>query len=135
MSKSAESPKGLIMALDDPDAIRRKFRRAVTDPGSSVRYDVEHKAGVSNLLTILAAATGRAPDDVAEGYDQYGPLKDDTADAVIELLRPIRERYAELAADQALAEAVLKLGADKAREVASATLARAQDAVGLLPAG
>jgi tryptophanyl-tRNA synthetase len=135
MSKSAESPKGLIMALDDPDAIRRKFRRAVTDPGSSVRYDVEHKAGVSNLLTILAAATGRTPEEVAEGYDQYGPLKDDTADAVIELLRPVRERYAELAADRAIAEAVLKLGADKAREVASATLARAQDAVGLLPAG
>jgi tryptophanyl-tRNA synthetase len=135
MSKSAESPKGVVMALDDPDTIRRKFRRAVTDPGSSVRYDVEHKAGVSNLLTILAAASGRTPEEVAEGYDQYGPLKADTADAVIELLRPVRERYAELAADQAIAEAVLKLGADKAREVASATLARAQDAVGLLPAG
>jgi tryptophanyl-tRNA synthetase len=135
MSKSAESPKGVVMALDDPDTIRRKFRRAVTDPGSSVRYDVEHKAGVSNLLTILAAASGRTPEEVAEGYDQYGPLKADTADAVIELLRPVRERYAELAADQAIAEAVLKLGADKAREVASATLARTQDAVGLLPAG
>jgi tryptophanyl-tRNA synthetase len=135
MSKSAESPRGVVMALDDPDTIRRKFRRAVTDPGSSVRYDVEHKAGVSNLLAILAAVTGRTPEELAEGYDQYGPLKADTADAVIELFRPIRERYAELAADPGVADAVLKLGADKARAVAAATLARAQDAIGLLPAG
>jgi len=133
MSKSAESPKGMIMVLDDPDAIERKFRRAVTDPGASVRFDLEHKPGVSNLLQILAAATGKAPEDVADDYDQYGTLKADAAAAVIELLRPVRERYAELAADPAAAEAVLKQGADKARSVASETLARAQDAVGLLP--
>ena len=135
MSKSAESPKGVVMALDDPDAIRRKFRRAVTDPGSSVRYDVEHKAGVSNLLAVLAAVTGRTPEEVAEDYDQYGPLKADAADAVVELFRPVRERYAELASDPGLADAVMKQGADKARSVAAATLARAQDAIGLLPAG
>jgi tryptophanyl-tRNA synthetase len=135
MSKSAESPKGVVMALDDPDAIRRKFRRAVTDPGSSVRYDVEHKAGVSNLLAILAAVTGRTPEELAEDYDQYGPLKVDAADAVVELFRPIRERYTELASDAGLADAVMKQGADKARSVAAATLARAQDAIGLLPAG
>ncbi len=135
MSKSAESPKGVVMALDDPDAIRRKFRRAVTDPGSSVRFDFEHKPGVSNLLAILAAVTGRKPEEVAEGYDQYGPLKADAADAVIELLRPIRERYAELSSDPGIADAVMKQGADKARTVASATLGRAQDAIGLLPAG
>ncbi len=133
MSKSAESPKGMIMVLDDPDAIERKFRRAVTDPGASVRFDLEHKPGVSNLLQILAAATGKAPEDVADDYDQYGTLKADAAAAVIDLLRPVRERYAELAADPAAAEAVLKQGADKARSVASETLARAQDAVGLLP--
>jgi tryptophanyl-tRNA synthetase len=135
MSKSAESPKGVVMALDDPDTIERKFKRAVTDPGASVRYDLEHKPGVSNLLTILAAATGRAPEEVAEGYEQYGPLKADAAAAVIELLRPIRERYAELADDPAAAEAVLKHGADKARAVASGTLARAADALGLLAPG
>ncbi len=133
MSKSAESPKGTVMVLDPPEAIERKFRRAVTDPGASVRYDVEHKPGVSNLLSILAAATGRRPEEVAQGYDQYGPLKADTAAAVIDLLRPVRERYEELAADPAAAEAVLKQGADKARSVASPTLGRAQEAVGLLP--
>ena len=135
MSKSAESPKGVVMVLDEPEAIERKFRRAVTDPGASVRFDVEHKPGVSNLLQILAAATGKAPEEVAEEYDQYGPLKADAAAAVIELLRPVRERYAELAADPAIADAVLKQGADKARTVAAETLARAQDALGLLPPG
>ncbi|MGI9032217.1 MAG: tryptophan--tRNA ligase [Acidimicrobiales bacterium] len=135
MSKSAESPKGVVMALDDPDTIERKFKRAVTDPGANVRYDLEHKPGVSNLLQILAAVTGRAPEDVAQAYDQYGPLKADAAAAVIELLRPIRERYAELADDPGFAEAVLKQGADKARAVAAATLARAQDTLGLLATG
>jgi tryptophanyl-tRNA synthetase len=135
MSKSAESPKGTVMVLDEPDAIERKFRRAVTDPGTSVRFDFEHKPGVSNLLQILAAVTGRAPEEVADDYDQYGPLKGDTAAAVIELLRPVRERYAELAGDPAIAEAVLKQGADKARAVASVTLRRAQEAVGLLAGG
>ena len=135
MSKSAESPKGIVMVLDDADTIRRKFRRAVTDPGASVRFDFEHKPGVSNLLQILAAAHGRSPEEVADDYEQYGPLKADTAEAVIELLRPLQERYAELAADPAIIEAVLKQGADKARAVASSTLARAQDAVGLLRAG
>jgi len=135
MAKSADSPKGVVMVLDEPDAIRRKFKRAVTDPGASVRFDFEHKPGVSNLLQILAAATGRSPEEVADAYDQYGPLKADAAEAVIELLRPLQARYSELAGDAAAAEAVLKQGADKARAVASTTLARAQDAVGLLRAG
>ncbi len=135
MSKSTESPKGMVMVLDDPDTIERKFRRAVTDPGATVRFDLEHKPGVSNLLQILAAATGRVPEELADDYDQYGTLKADAAAAVIELLRPLRQRYEELAADPAAAEAVLKQGADKARSVAAGTLARAQDAVGLLPPG
>ncbi|MDQ6797022.1 MAG: tryptophan--tRNA ligase [Actinomycetota bacterium] len=132
MSKTAESPKGMIMALDDPDTIERKLRRAVTDPGSTVRFDPEHKPGVSNLIQILAAATNRVPEDVGDEYDQYGTLKADTAAAVIELLRPLRERYADLAADPGAVEMVLAQGAAKARAVAADTLARAQDAIGLL---
>lgn len=132
MSKSSESPKGVVMALDDPDTIERKFRRAVTDPGSTVRFDVEHKPGVSNLIQILAAATGRVPEEVADEYDQYGTLKADTAAAVIELLRPLRERYGELAAEPGAVEGVLSRGAAKAGAVAAETLARAQDAIGLL---
>ena len=75
------------------------MKRAVTDTESEVRYDVAAKPGVSNLLSILAACTGRTPEAAAEGYTQYGPLKADTAEAVVELLRPIQARYHELEAD------------------------------------
>ena len=88
MSKSSESNAGLIQLLDDPDIIARKFKRAVTDSGTEVVYDPVDKPGVSNLLEILGAATGQAPADLAKGYTQYGPLKADAGDAVIELLTP-----------------------------------------------
>jgi len=136
MSKSADSPQGTVLALDSPDAIERKFKRAVTDADTgdgAVRYDPETKPGVSNLLTVLAMATGRAVDDIAGEYTQYGPLKADTASAVVELMRPLRERYAELAADPAGTAALLSRGADKAQAIAGATLARAKAAIGLLP--
>ncbi|HWI03467.1 MAG TPA: tryptophan--tRNA ligase [Acidimicrobiales bacterium] len=135
MSKSADSPQGTVLVLDEPEAIARKFKRAVTDTGSEVVFDPEKKPGVANLLAILAAATGRRPEGVAEGYTQYGPLKADTADAVIELVRPVRERYLELASDPEAVRATLRRGAEKAEAVAGATLARARDAVGLLPRG
>ena len=76
--------------LDDPEMIRRKFKRAVTDSENEVRYDPAEKPGVSNLLDILGAATDQAPADLAKGYTQYGPLKADAADAVVELLAPIQ---------------------------------------------
>jgi tryptophanyl-tRNA synthetase len=133
MSKSAESPQGTVLVLDEPAAIERKFKRAVTDTGTDVAFDPQKKPGVSNLLSILGAATGRHPAEVAEGYSQYGPLKADTAAAVVELLRPLRERYAELAADPEAVRSTLARGAEKAQGVASATLARAREAIGLLP--
>ena len=133
MSKSAESPQGTVLVLDDPKVIERKFKRAVTDTGTDVAFDPDKKPGVSNLLQILGAATARPPADVADGYTQYGPLKADTADAVVELLRPVRERYAELAADPEAVRSTLRRGAEKAEAVAAATLARASDAMGLLP--
>ena len=131
MSKSLES-SGSIQVLDDPDIINRKFKRAVTDSENEVRYDPATKPGVSNLLEILGAATGQKPDALAKGYTQYGPLKSDAADAVIELLTPIQERYRELAGDPGELAALLRKGADKARAVASVTLRRAYDAVGFL---
>jgi tryptophanyl-tRNA synthetase len=97
-----------------------------------VRYDPAEKPGVSNLLEILAAATGQTPQDVARGYTQYGPLKADAGEAVIELLAPIQQRYRELMTDRGELASLLVKGADKARAFASATLARAYDAVGLL---
>jgi tryptophanyl-tRNA synthetase len=135
MSKSAESPQGTILVLDDPATVERKFKRAVTDAGTDVAFDPENKPGVSNLLQILAAATGRQPAQVADGYSRYGPLKADTAEAVVELLRPVRRRYAELSSDPVAVRATLERGARKAAAVASATLARAGDAIGLLPRG
>jgi tryptophanyl-tRNA synthetase len=133
MSKSADSPQGTVLVLDSPDDVRRKVKRAVTDTGTDVRYDPETKPGVSNLLAILAVATGRGIEEVAAGYTQYGPLKADTAEALVEFLRPLRERYADLAADPGATAAILAQGAEKARAVAAATVERAKQAMGLLP--
>lgn len=133
MGKSHDSPMGTVYVLDPPKEIERKIKRAVTDIETEVRFDPEAKPGVSNLLTILAAATDRSPEDIAGDYTQYGQLKADAAAAVIELLRPVRERYQALEADPEATESVLARGAEKARSVASATLARAYDAIGLVP--
>ena len=132
MSKSVDSPQGTVMVLDPPDVIERKVSRAVTDSDGVVRFDVAAKPGVSNLLSILAASTGDSPEALADRYSQYGPLKKDTAAALIEVLRPIRERYESLAADRGAMTEVLRKGASKAREVAAVTYDRARAAVGLL---
>ena len=134
MSKSLDTASGTILLLDDPKAIERKVKRAVTDNDAEVRYDAAAKPGVSNLLSILASLTDRTPEEVAAGYTQYGPLKADTAAAVIEHLSPIQARYAALAADPGETTRILALGAAKAHERAGATLARAQGNIGLLPA-
>jgi tryptophanyl-tRNA synthetase len=133
MSKSLESPLGTVYVLDDLATIERKVKRAVTDTDGEVRYDPASKPGVSNLLSILAACTGRTPEEAAGGYTQYGPLKGDTAEAVVETLRPIQHRYAELATDPAETARLLALGAERARNVATGVLSRAREAVGLLP--
>jgi tryptophanyl-tRNA synthetase len=131
MSKSSESPQGTILLSDDPKDIERKIKRAVTDSSGDVAWDPEGRPGVSNLLSILGAATDRAPADLAEEYTQYGPLKADTAAALIEALRPIRERHAELAEDPGAADEILRVGATKASEIAAKTMARVRTALGL----
>ncbi len=133
MSKSLGGA-GCIMMLDDPAAIMKKFKRAVTDSESEVRYDVAAKPGVSGLLDILAAATGTTPHAAAEGYTQYGPLKSDTGEAVAAMLAPIQARYHELIGDRAELTRLLQIGSGRARTVASATLTRVYDAIGLVPA-
>jgi tryptophanyl-tRNA synthetase len=134
MSKSADTDSGLVNLLDDPAVVAKKFKRAVTDSESEVRYHREEKPGVSNLLEILSACTGETPEALAQRYTQYGPLKTDTGEAVVELLRPIQARYGELMADPGELQSLLRKGAGKARTVASATLARAQAAIGITPA-
>jgi tryptophanyl-tRNA synthetase len=132
MSKSADSPQGTVLVLDDPSVIARKFKRAVTDSAGEVRFDVATKPGVSNLLSIYAACTSTTPQAAAELFTQYGPLKSATADAVIEALRPVRERYTELSGEPGEVMRLVGRGAQRAREVAAVTLQRAQRAVGLL---
>ena len=134
MSKSTDSPQGTINLLDDLNAVERKIMRAVTDTDSEVRFDIATKPGVSNLLSILGACTGRTPDQAAEGYNQYGPLKKDTAAAVIETLRPIQTRYRELANDPGETARLLAIGSSKATEVAAPVLARARANMGFLTA-
>jgi tryptophanyl-tRNA synthetase len=133
MSKSSASDAGCIFLLDEASVVMKKFKRAVTDSDSEVRYDRQHKPGVSNLLDILAGATGANPEALAEGYSQYGPLKSDAAEAVIELLRPIQHRYRELTGDPAELASLLHTGAVRARSVAAATLERAYRNIGLVP--
>ncbi len=133
MSKSVESPLGTIGLLDSEEEITRKIRKAVTDTDGEVRYDRAAKPGLANLLDLLAAATGRTPVEVAEGYTRYGDLKKDVAAALSELLRPVRERRAELDGDPSYVGSVLADGAAHAHGVAAVTYAQAADAVGLLP--
>ena len=133
MSKSASSDSGIIFMLDDNATIEKKFKRAVTDSDGEVRYDREAKPGVSNLLDILSACTGTSIPELASRYSQYGPLKKDTGDAVVAVIEPVRNRYHELMADRAELARLVRIGNDRAREVASSTLARAHRNIGLMP--
>ncbi len=130
MSKSLDSPQGTVLVLDEPAAVERKIKRAVTDSDGEVRWDPEGKPGLANLLSILGAVTGQSPEALAGRYSQYGPLKADTAEAVVEALRPVQARYAELAADSTTADAILAKGAEKASTMAAATMARVRDRAG-----
>jgi tryptophanyl-tRNA synthetase len=137
MSKSAGSDAGLIYLFDDPKVIERKVKRAVTDldpPGpGAVRWEPEAKPGVSNLLEVIAALTGERPAEIAHRYENYGQLKAGAAEAVIETLRPLQDRYRELAQDPAHVQAILADGAGRASEIAARTFERARSAIGLLP--
>lgn len=133
MSKSAETDNGIVYLLDENSVIEKKFKRAVTDSDGVVAYDRANKPGVSNLLDILSAATGTPAEQLAESYSQYGPLKKDTGDAVIALVDPIRARYHELMNDKGELARLLKIGNQRAREVAAQTLDRAHRAIGLMP--
>jgi tryptophanyl-tRNA synthetase len=134
MSKSSTTDAGCIYLADDPATIMKKFKRAVTDSETEVRYDRAAKPGVSNLLEILAAATGGDPHALAGEFQQYGALKTATGEAVVAMLEPIQRRYAELMDDRGELARLLRVGADKARAVATATLERTYRAIGLLPA-
>jgi tryptophanyl-tRNA synthetase len=134
MSKSEDSPQGTVLVLDPPEVVAKKVRSAVTDSGSEVRHDPEGKPGVSNLIDLYAAATGssiEAAERELEG-SRYGVLKERVADAVVEFLRPVRERYESLAADPGEIDRRLAAGARTAASIATPVLERARRAAGLL---
>ena len=135
MSKSEDSPQGTIGVLEDPKAIAKKIKSAVTDSDTEVRHDRDAKPGVSNLIEIHAAVTGATIADVEREFGDggYGTFKIAVAEAVVEYLRPVRERYEELAADPGEVDRLLAIGADAATGIADPVLARASKAAGLLP--
>jgi tryptophanyl-tRNA synthetase len=135
MSKSASSPNGLIELLEDPARAAKKIRSAVTDTGREVLFDPETKAGVSNLLTIYSALTGRTVDDLVLAYagKGYGDFKKDLSAVVAEFLAPIQQRTALYLDDPAQLDKLLAIGAEKARAVSEVTLRTAYDRVGFLP--
>ena len=134
MSKS--SPAGCVFLLDPPKTITKKIKSAVTDSEGVIRYDPERQPGVANLLEIRSALTGESIDDLVAGYDGvlYGQLKADVAEAVVAVAEPFAARTAELLDDPAELERLMAAGAERAREVASGTLAKVYDAVGFVPA-
>ncbi|GGN16369.1 tryptophan--tRNA ligase [Actinoplanes lobatus] len=134
MSKSASSPNGLIELLEDPARSAKKIKSAVTDTGREILYDEVNKPGISNLLTIYAALTSRAIDELLEAYEGrgYGDLKKDLAEVLVEFVKPIQERTRLYLDDPAQLDKVLAIGAEKARAVSAATLATAYRNVGFL---
>ena len=132
MSKS-DPEETYIAMLDEPDAIRRKMRRAVTDSDATILYDPENKPGVSNLMSILSALTGASTDAIAAEYDGrgYGVFKDAVADAVIETLAPIQRRYKEIVSDKAYLQEVMTDGAERAQQIALRTMSKVRKKIGL----
>ncbi len=130
MSKSVDSPLGTVNMLDTRKEVEKKFKKAVTDNDGEVRFDREAKPGVSNLLEILAATTDADPTTLAANYEQYGPLKADTAEAVLSIIEPIQEKLASISDDDV--SDALAVGAAKASAIAEGVLDRAYDAVGLM---
>jgi tryptophanyl-tRNA synthetase len=133
MSTTGGTPQGTVGLLDPPDTVRRKVRSAVTDSGNEVRRG-EDKPGITNLIDMMAVATGSTPEEIEARYDGtgYGKFKEDVAEAIVALLDPIRLRYGELRANQAVLRAILAEGAAKAERIAAETLEVAYERVGFV---
>ncbi len=134
MSTTGGSPQGTVYILDDPKTVTKKFRSAVTDSGTDVVRGPD-KLGISNLIEILAAVRGTTPEEVEASFNGsgYGTFKQAVADAVVEYLAPVRERYEELRSDEAGLERILAAGAEKARAIASDTMVDVREAMGVGP--
>jgi tryptophanyl-tRNA synthetase len=134
MSKSGDSPAGILWLMDDPAVLTKKIKSAVTDTETEIRFDQARKPGVSNLLTLLSIATDRTVDSWVEELSGggYGTLKTTAAEAIVELLAPMKKQTEELLRDEAELDRMLFAGAEKAAHVASKTLARVHNALGFV---
>ncbi len=134
MSTTRGAPQGVVRMIDEPDTVRKKFKTAVTDSGTDVRHDPEEKAGVSNLIEIMAVATSTSIGEIESRFDGqgYGQFKEAVAEAVVELLVPIQERYRELRADEGELRRLLAVGAEKAREASAPTLETMYERMGFV---
>jgi tryptophanyl-tRNA synthetase len=134
MSTSRGAPQGVVRVLDLPDVVRKKFKTAVTDSGTDVRYAPDDKPGISNLLEIMSVATGDEISQLEARYDGggYGRFKDEVAEAVVDLFTPVRARYEELRADEPQLKTLLALGAEKARETSAPTLETMYERMGFV---
>jgi tryptophanyl-tRNA synthetase len=135
MSTTGGTEAGTVLVLDDPKTLTKKVKSAVTDSGTEVKRG-DGKEGISNLIEILAVARGSSEEEIEREFEDsgYGDFKAAVADAVVDLLAPVRERYDELRPDEAALERALSSGAEKAREIAAGTLAEVRDAIGVGPA-
>ena len=134
MSKSDKDPGGCVYMLEKPEDIMRKFKKAVTDSEASVRFDVANKPGVSNLMQIYAVATGKTFEEIEAEFAGrgYGDFKMAVGEAVVEMLRPIREETERLLADKAYLESIYRNGAERASYVANRTISKVYKKVGFL---
>ena len=134
MTTTGGTAQGTVLVLDEPAAITKKLKSAVTDSGTEVKRG-EGKEGIANLIEIMAVVRGTGPDAVEKEFEGsgYGDFKGAVAESVVEFLAPVRERYEQLRPDEAALEETLTAGADKAREIASATLAEVRSAIGIGP--
>jgi tryptophanyl-tRNA synthetase len=134
MSTTRGAPQGVVRVLDPPDVVRKKFKTAVTDSGTDVRYAPDDKPGISNLLEIMSVATGDDISKLEARYDGggYGRFKDEVAEAVVELFTPVRARYEELRADESQLKTLLARGAEKARESSAPTLETMYERMGFV---
>ncbi len=134
MSTTAASEQGTVYVLDEPDAVMKKFKRAVTDSGTEI-VRAEDKPGISNLIELLSVIRGTSAEDVEREFadSRYGDFKVAVGEAVVDYLAPVRERYAELRSDEAELERILAAGADRAREMATETLVDVRERMGVGP--
>ena len=132
MSTTAGTPQGTVLMVDPPDTIRKKFKSAVTDSGREIRHDPQGKSGISNLIEIMAVATGESVPEIERRFEGsgYGAFKEAVGEAVVELLTPIRESYEALRADERELQRLLAVGAEKARRTAEPTLEAMYDRMG-----